>query len=128
MEYPEVSTGLLLKSLHEHLQQLPAPGSQTADSKSDVSVLKKLEIRLAQLNDEGRAEAIIADVPVPPCRFAKPFLDNNIDYFLALFLIAPPQKQCENLLRHLNNCFFCARIFAEFLQDYSSEHQQEKVT
>lgn len=59
--------------------------------------------------------------PIPAVRCSStPFLKENARFFVAHSLVEPRQKTVENqdLIKHLNNCYFCFQIYSQFYKDF----------
>ena len=70
------------------------------------------------LKTDGRLSSILETVPVKACIFNHPFLENNEDFFIALFSDTKQEETCIKLYQHLNDCYHCFEIFSQVLRDY----------
>lgn len=68
----------------------------------------------------------LPDIPENTCSLDAPFLEKNIDLFLHLYMGKAQPEICEQLTRHLNNCFHCFEIFTQVLTDYYREYDVKK--
>ena len=53
-----------------------------------------------------------------PCSINQPFLENNEDFFIALFSDTKHDDACIRLYKHMNDCYPCFEIFSQVLRDY----------
>lgn len=97
-----------------------ANGSSTNDKKPNEigNTTLQLLTLLNNLNSEKRSE-LFSSIPGPCCSNQKTFLKKNEEFFLAFFFAGKEDASCEKLFVHLNNCIYCAEIFAEVLKEYS---------
>jgi hypothetical protein len=93
------------------------------------SYLEHVVNRLKILNSDGQPAAILNSLPERGCTSSAPYLENNDDYFIALFSNSKYDEACINLYNHLNNCYHCFEIFSQVLRDYyRHKPQSERFT
>jgi hypothetical protein len=83
-----------------------------------LNYLEQVTNRLKVLNSDGKLIEILESLPDKGCTVDNPFLENNEDYFIALFSNTKYDKACIRLYNHLNNCYHCFEIFSQVLRDY----------
>ena len=110
------------------LAHLQTPNNEifTQFTPGNRSYLEKMINRLKILNSDGRLTAILNSLPERGCNSNTPFLENNDDYFIALFSNTKYDKACINLYNHLNNCYHCFEIFSQVLRDYYHHKPQSE--
>jgi hypothetical protein len=90
------------------------------------SYLDHIVDRLNLLNSDSKLDEILESLPNKGCAGGNPFLENNDDYFIALFSNAKYDEACINLYNHLNNCYHCFEIFSQVLRDYYHHKPQSE--
>jgi hypothetical protein len=71
-----------------------------------------------ELNDDGLIKKLFTKIPECTCQSEHPYLHDNKEFFIALLIIKSGHYCCEQLTRHLNNCFNCFDVFCQVLRDY----------
>ncbi|MFQ5649321.1 MAG: hypothetical protein ACE5IY_05210 [bacterium] len=81
----------------------------------------------ASILAENRVEGIFDAIPTTYCHSETAYLAGNEDFFVARFTIArvdaEESKPCQNLSKHLNDCFKCFTVFTEVLRDFYNKKQ-----
>ncbi len=98
-------------------------------SAEDRFVLKQLEQRLQNLEQENTLKGIIDTLPSFECHTEHPILEGHYDFFLYLFLLhKSTQKRhnlsCTHIFRHLNYCFRCFKIFSMVSRSFFQKKEE----
>jgi hypothetical protein len=68
------------------------------------------------------------DIPNGSCYIDKPFLENNIEFFLRYLKIANISNSgyidCNRFIKHLNDCYRCFDIYCDIMREYLLEKEQ----
>ena len=72
----------------------------------------------SKLNNEGIIKKLLTAIPEYTCQSTDPYLQNNREFFIALLVMKSGHFCCDQLTRHLNNCFNCFDVFCQVLRDY----------
>lgn len=91
---------------------------------SGESYVKDLRIRSIALKSARGEARLFNNIPEGACYTDKPYLADNTDFFLALFLNESDSAACSKLITHLNNCYSCFEIFTGVVRDYYRQYQQ----
>ncbi|MCB0262850.1 MAG: hypothetical protein KDH95_09215 [Calditrichaeota bacterium] len=89
----------------------------TIGKEGDSTIIELVE-KWTLLNNTDKALEIITQIPLKSCPVNQPFMTNNIDFFVALLLVNPAEKNCQQLFKHLNDCYHCAKIFANVIRAF----------
>lgn len=84
-----------------------------ADYKVNQELLDYLQELQKKYADPEIAAKMVNSIPSNRCRLNKPFLDENVPWFVAFYLENSPEKSCHKVFVHINNCYECAKIFAQ---------------
>lgn len=97
-------------------------------SETDANYLQSLRQRRESILSLDCTEKIFNALPKYCCQTELPHLAENIDLFIARFLIYPEEvhksKLCKKLSKHLNDCFRCFEEFCQVLRDYYHTTQE----
>lgn len=83
-----------------------------------------LRMRFIALHSAGKEARLFNNIPEGMCYGGKPFLAENTDFFLALFLNESEHAACSKLIKHLNDCYACFEIFTAIVRDYYRKYQE----
>ncbi len=95
-------------------------------SEADKDYLHKILKRYYLMKDNGRLHEALEELPTHTCSLDHPFLQNNEDFFIALFSDTKHDEACIRLYKHMNDCYRCFEIFSQILRDYY--HHGEELT
>jgi hypothetical protein len=87
-------------------------------SATDKNYLEPMIRRFEFLKADGRLSSVLKTVPAQSCLYNHPFLENNEDFYIALFSNTKQEETCIKLYQHLNDCYHCFEIFSQVLRDY----------
>lgn len=97
-------------------------------TETDKSYLQTLRQHREEIISKNCVENIFAALPDNCCQTERPHLADNLDLFIARFLITPvdehSSRNCQRLTKHLNDCFMCFKEFSEVLRDYFHKSQE----
>ena len=84
----------------------------------EYSKLEHIRKRVEELKNLNTTIEILNRIPENPCLLGRPFLKDNLDYFISLFLISTTENDCLRLAKHINSCLGCFEIFSQTIRDY----------
>jgi hypothetical protein len=89
------------------------------------SYLSAMQSRFIELSSK-KPDDIFKHIPRCSCNSDFPFLENNLDFFIAFLLIGIDENNVEDhakITKHLNDCFWCFELFTDVVRDffYSSQ-------
>jgi hypothetical protein len=93
-------------------------GKSARFSPADRDYLYKIRGRCRSMKSNGRLSEALDTIPGQACSMGQPFLQQNEDFFIALFSDTRHDEACIKLYKHLNDCYWCFEIFSQFLCDY----------
>ena len=75
----------------------------------------------------NRQDDVYTKIPHCSCPSDKPFLTENMDFFISFLLIGideADEKSHAKLTKHLNDCFWCFELFTDVVRDYFHASQK----
>jgi hypothetical protein len=124
MEIPANILGQVLAEL-----QLTQKQSHSGAERKKTSSLSEMEEnllamarkRLDKIRDPASKSQIESHLVEYRCQTDQPFLEGNLDFFLALLFLSSGETQfgyCQQFFKHLNACYQCFEIFSEVMRHY----------
>ena len=95
-------------------------------SEADKDYLDKILNRYDSMKNNGSLNKALEALPTHTCSFSHLFLQNNEDFFIALFSNTKHDEACIRLYKHMNDCYPCFEVFSQVLRDYY--HCGEELT
>lgn len=95
----------------------------TQQQKSYITFVNDRYIELSSKPQDN----IFATIPRCACNSDRPFLSENMDFFISFLLIGideADEKGRSKLTKHLNDCFWCFELFTDVLRDYFFESEK----
>lgn len=90
-------------------------------SPAQKNYITQLHHRFVELSTSDMRNEILETIPQHACLSDKPFLKDNKDFFISYLLLGPADEYEEihqDLLKHLNDCYWCFETFTQVLRDY----------
>ena len=92
-------------------------------SLEDKGYVQKLYQRWQSLvNHQNQVESLLNAIPEEPCHDEKCHLADNEDFFVVYMLMYLPKavndNYCIGLVKHLNNCYRCFKVYSDVMRDY----------
>ena len=87
-------------------------------SEADKNYLHKIVSRYDSMKNNGSFYEALEALPTHTCSFDHLFLQNNEDFFIALFSNTKHDEACIRLYKHMNDCYPCFEVFSQVLRDY----------
>ena len=87
-------------------------------SDADKDYLHKILSRYDSMKNNGSLNEALRALPTHSCSFDDLFVQNNEDFFIALFSNTKHDEACIRLYKHMNDCYPCFEIFSQVLRDY----------
>jgi len=118
--------GNIHKSLGWYLGALKGGRDNSLSEEEERKMTDKIKIRLNELNSGDLKNGLYAVIPNDPCPIDQPYIKDNLDFFLSLFLQSSSDNDCLRIARHMNTCMTCFDILSQTIRDYyhSSNAQQ----
>ena len=122
----EITANILGQALAElQLRQKQSNNNVIEGGKALSEVEEKLlaiaQKRLDKIRDHAASSQIAERLAEYRCQTDQPFLENNLDFFLALLFSSSGETQfgyCQQFFKHLNVCYQCFEIFSEVMRHY----------
>lgn len=115
-----ISLGNALALLRQH-NDINALAEVRQVAHNELKFVRDLHTRLNSAHVSANGFLI----PTQPCLLENPFLADNHDFFLNLFIVNPPDFPCQQLMRHLNDCYSCFEFFTQVMRDFCHELNQK---
>jgi len=124
-----LSTGQALAIIVQDTQNIHTDHVKINDE--DKEYFQQIKDRYVELtNNPVESAKIINTVPLKGCPAGKPFLENNTDFFIAYIILSENNNKNLNttpqLIRHLNDCYWCFKDYNNFIKDYYYTSQRYK--
>lgn len=92
------------------------------------SVEQFIEKRFNDITSSKYDMLLNINIPDGSCFVDRPFLENNIDFFLLyLGIVCSPNNgtiDCSRLMKHLNDCYRCFDVYCNTIQEFLLEKEQ----